>query len=414
MASYRWFDDAMDQLRDQLNLVGYAPRVDRSAMPVFVYGNSYAANPGIQCTAGLEYFHQAAGLLTAGTVTSYGLSSTRIFDTASALISASSGLLSGLSGQQAGAQWPGTSARRGLIVLDDEFNDVGHYPDMTIGLVHPVAITGANTQYKDAVTDCYRTALALLSCESRIEQESATFAGTWASEAFPAAASGGDFAYTTTPGASVAWSITPPQSGPMAGRVYVLGYKLTAAGFTMATVNVQLDGGAAVGHTPTGVEEYKGANGQQVNNLPWVIPVQLPVDGNAHTVMLTHAGTAGEFMYADAVLICSTAPNPVAVMQASTPPRVISGVWAAGDVAIWEQNLALLDPAIQAVVAEFPNALWVPSTVSQNGISSIDGIHPNDRGMAQRANDLAQAAAVWAACRACSLELAPDAQFAKL
>lgn len=54
-------------------------------------------------------------------------------------------------------------------------------------------------------------------------------------------------------------------------------------------------------------------------------------------------------------------------------------------------NVKRVTDVVKGVVAEFANAVYVPSTMTSNGLYSGDGLHPNDRGMEQRANDLYEA-----------------------
>jgi hypothetical protein len=86
------------------------------------------------------------------------------------------------------------------------------------------------------------------------------------------------------------------------------------------------------------------------------------------------------------LLIPSVDPSPVLVLA---PPFPVAngGGWNATQVGYWLANQQLLEPEIRAAVAAFPNALWVPSTITSGGLWSTDGIHLNDRGNPQRAGD---------------------------
>jgi lysophospholipase L1-like esterase len=119
-----------------------------------------------------------------------------------------------------------------------------------------------------------------------------------------------------------------------------------------------------------------------------VIAVNVPVDGKSHSVTFTHAGGSGTYLYADALLVAGPNPAPVFVMQSPAPAV---GTWTAAQVTTYEANFPLVDAAIRAATASFPNAIFVATNVTAAGISRRDGIHPNDRGMSQRAADLVDA-----------------------
>lgn len=382
-----------------------------SSLPVWVYGNSYTIDNPPNATAGKEWHKQLPTKIGAGTVTTYGISGTRIFDVCAALINQAA--FSGMAAPIAGSRWPGTSSRTGLIVIDAAFNDHGHYPDMTVGLAAPTALS-SNNRYLNGVIGAYRAALALASSETRIEQTSAVLSGTWPAPASAASYSGGSVSFTTTAGSAATFTVTPPQSGPLAGKVYLLTYKVEAALGTMAQIAISVDGGAATNVTPAAWEQYKGSTGAQVNVVPDCIAVTVPVDGASHSVAFTHAGSAGQFMYADALLIPSTTPNPIAVMERTTAPNAV--LFTAPQVAVWRQNSTVIQAAIRNVVAEFGNAYSVASTLTSNGLYSADGIHPNDRGMEQILNDLYATTQVrlLAFMRNREQQLRPDADFAKV
>lgn len=354
---------------------------DLTGMPMYVYGNSYAVIPGAICTAGLEWPTQVKNRTGAPSVTSYAISATRIADTVAGIIN-DAGPGSGTTAPTAGSKWPGTSSRVGIVFLETMFNDVGHYS--TFGGV-PVAISTTNTRYIDGIVAMYRAFFAVASSETRIEQTAGTTSGTWTNTALGANyVSGGSLAYSTTAGATISFSITPPQEGPYAGRVYFLTYTLDPSVGIMAPVNIKIDS-RDIGNTILPPwEQYTYFSSQVVSTIPAVIPVDLPIDGSAHTVAFAHAGTTGQFFYADAILVPSENPNPILVGEAVW---VKTGTWTAPQVAIFRNNLQLMYPVIRDVVDEFPNTVWVPSNMTAAGVYSTDGVHPNDRGMYQKTED---------------------------
>lgn len=355
------------------------PQMD--SWPIYLYGNSYSVlTGGVNFTDGNHYAQQVAAALGAGAVTSYGVSGARAIDTWAHAVSQAA-WPGGGNNPVTGAQWPGVSARNGLLVLELPVNDISHAASGAA----PAAITTANTQYLDSMKAVRRAILALLSSESRVETGaySAT-SGVWGSLAGNYL-SADSLQYTTAAGAYREYSITPAQSGPLAGKVYLVVLTQRTADGTLAPITVAVDGVSQGTTTLSPWEGYTGAAGA-VNTGVSCIPITVPVDNAAHTIRITHAGSEGQPLYADVFLIPSEDPNPIMVMGGETMPAV--GFYNAAQVGIYKGNAALLNPVIKAVVAEFANAVYVPSTMTVGGLWSGDKIHPNDRGMTQRANDL--------------------------
>lgn len=372
----------------QTALDGKVDLPDVDSWPIYVYGASYGLiDSRAWYTDGNAYLDQIKARLNAGTLTSYAVGGIRIRDVLDGLVNATA--QQGGTTIVSGAKWDGT--RQGLVVLDSMGNDNGH--SSTVGQ-QPAAI-GTDGRYLSGLSGMYRLALALLSTGTRVEQGSATYAGTWANQAFSSApASNGTLAYSITVGANATFTVTPPQSGPLAGKVYLLTYRYYNTGTTArstAAVDVSVDGGTATNVTFPQWEPYVGFAAGSADTIWDVIPATLPIDGAAHTVKFTHAGSAGQFFYVDALLIPSTDPNPIAVMGIEHPPAVHASGFTAAGLNNYLHNLPLVTAAVKAVTAEFPNAFYVPSTVTPNGIWSGDGTHLNDRGQTQRANDLEKA-----------------------
>jgi hypothetical protein len=388
----------------------FEKRTKATGYATYLYGNSYSTLAAPWFTTGKHYAQLAAEALGGGTVTSYGVSGRRIIDICSTLVNGAG--IFGVNNVIAAGKWTSTTARPGLVVLEGIGNDIGHYPDMTAAVANPTQITSANTRYLDGIKGMWRTAIAVASSESRIEQTSATFAGTWSNTSSAAAyASGGSIATSSTAGASATFTVTPAQSGPLAGKVYVVIYKLDPGSGTMATLNVSVDGGAATSVPVNTWEQYLGHNSANTIAAWDCIPVTVPVDGASHTVAVSHAGTTGQWFYLDCVLVPSIDPNPIAVPAMSLPPNV--GVFNQTQINAWRYNTPLVENVVKGVVNEFPNAFWVPTTMTANALWSGDGLHLNDRGMQQRCNDLLWALRTNAGARLLSRELstAPDSAF---
>jgi hypothetical protein len=320
--------------------------------------------------------------LEAPSLTTYGQGGRRIVEMAWGAINEFNA--PGMTAPVAGAEWPG-EARKGLVLVDTGTNDNAH--GATAGNV-PVAISGTN--YREGIKACYRTLLALASSASRIEQESFV-APTDAWITLNAGYySNGSIYYTTTVGRRLTYSVTPPQRGPLAGKVFLLTYSVGPTLGVNAIINVSVDGGANTPFARFTWEEYVGNSGANITHVPTIITVTVPVDGAAHTVMLTHAGSGGQFAHTDCCIVPSETPSQILVLQSPLPVTKPAG-WTAPQVAAWKVNANTLDADVRSVVAEFPNAYWVPTNITPNGLWSTDGIHPNDRGMAQRGNDTLEA-----------------------
>lgn len=356
-----------------------------ASWPIYVYGNSYSILSAGWFSSGNHYAQRAATAAGGGTVTSYGVSGRRIIDVISTLLNGAA--FPGCNGVIAAGKWPGVSSRSGLVVLESFINDMGHYPNMTAGVATPAAVT---TAYRNAMKVAYRAALALISSESRVEASAATVTGTWTRASSQGYPSGGLVDFTTANAATATFSVTPPQTGPLAGKVYLLGFTVDPALGTMAAQEIRVDTVLQTSRTPAPWEQYVGHTGVQVSVGPDIIEVTLPIDGAAHSIELKHVGSAGHLLYNDCVLIPSTDPNPIAVMGAE---HTIPGTptWTAAQTGVYTANNRTMAPDLKSVVAEFTHAFYVPSTMTTGGVYSADGLHPNDRGMAQRANDLTNA-----------------------
>jgi hypothetical protein len=348
-----------------------------SGLNVYAYGDSFTV-PSAAYTAGMNYLDLLADELDLGTVTSYGVSGMRInHGVFSAL---ATGTFTGLSAPVSGAVHPGASARPGIFALDFGTNDYGHFA----GGSTPAIITGAGgTRYIAGIRECYRAMLAILATETRVEQSAGTVtrSGAWTLNTVDYS-SGGTNHYTTTATNYIEYAtVTPPQYGPLAGKVYLGVFQFDPSALTNASLTWQIDGGSTTAWTKTEWETYSTVTGSYA-----VIPITVPVDGASHTVRVTHAGSGGQIFNPDVLLIPSVDPSPVLVLA---PPFPVAngGGWNATQVGYWLANQQLLEPEIRAAVAAFPNALWVPSTITSGGLWSTDGIHLNDRGNPQRAGD---------------------------
>lgn len=364
-----------------------------TSWPIYAYGASYSTLDQAFHTAGAQWMQLLAGEAGGGAVTSYGVNGRRALDVAAALMNTTGGLVgitgpAGTAALVSGSTWPGTSNRSGLVVFDQLGNDAMNQAAHNTGSITVQAITGGlSGTYMSYLKQTWRAAFAFASSETRIENAShSATSGVWTHDAVGSWASGGFTCFTTANGAWAEYSVTPPQQGPLAGKVWVIIAGDIASPNNWATLNWQVDGGATTSVTTNRVT-YVGFNGSTVRAAINAIPITLPVDGNAHTIRLTHTGIAGEFMIIDCVLVGSETPNPFLAMGCEHPLTTNAAAFDATDLTLFKQNMQLITPGYQSVVAEFANGIYVPSTITSNGVYSGDGLHPNDRGMQERKND---------------------------
>lgn len=376
---------ALDAADERLNVLEAATQPNASSWPIYSYGASYSTLGQSFFTAGNHWTQILAGKVGAGAVTSYGVNGRRCLDITNHLLQGVG--MSGISGIVAGSKWPGTSSRSGLIVHDALGNDIINQAAMNGGSITAVAISG--TDYLNYLKQHYRAALALMSSSgTRVENHSHTATnGTWTHSSAGTWASGGDTCFTTANGAYAEYSVTPPQRGPLAGKVYVIVAGDIPTNLFYADLTTSVDGGSASAAQVTYRHTYTGTNGTQVKGVVNAIPVTVPVDGAAHTIRVTHAGTGGHYAIVDCILVPSEDPNPILCMGVEHAVVANAAALDATDVAIYKANEIKVRAAYKEVVAEFPNAIYVPSTVTTNGLWSSDGLHLNDRGNLQRAND---------------------------
>lgn len=350
---------------------------------IWAYGCSYAVvRPGVR--GRLHYLAHTARRLGGLPVRSYARNGTRIVEAVGAMLLEAP--LEGCRPPVPGAPWPGVAQRRGAVVVDTLFNDVGHYPDSSLHPVVPAPLE--DERYVEGIAALTRAAIAVASSERRVPVADATLAGEW-SEA-RALGDGDPALLSEQPGARATFRLTAPTSGPLAGRVFLLGRSVAPEVGSLATMRVELDGHDTGGRVaPHPWEPYVGHTGDTVRGVVHCVGVPLPADGEPHELSLVHDGRLGEQAYVDAVLVPAARPGTVVVMGADTPPRPV--LWTAEQVETWTANHDRLAPRVREVVAEFPNARFAPSTLPRRGISGRDGIHPNPWGNRRRARDLRRA-----------------------
>lgn len=341
---------------------------------LWIYGHSYTADPGIQCTVGSEFFR----VLESGyamTPTTYGVSGSRMQQTFFDVLAATTGSVSG-------STW--SASRTGPVVIDCELNDA--YNTNGSNVAQALTAQGVSN-YGDAL----RATLAVLSASSRVEQTAGTTSGVWSTNT-DGRFSGGSNIETQAQNAYIDLPVTVGASGV----VWLISYILNVAqgsGLTGA-FDISVDG---VLHTSIAAgtslfDVAKSARGPETMTFG-VKPIRLAgITPGARTIRVkkTDAGTGR--VYVDCILVESSAPPVVVVVKDPDPNTTGSAPSSAVDPSsnrtIIVANLPLLGTEIDSVLADFANAIAVGSDITTAGISAVDGEHPNDLGMVQLAAEV--------------------------
>jgi len=374
----------VDTKEDAATLVGQDIRVDGDSLT-----DVAVMVPGQTPTAAGMYYNRTATRYGANAPVSYGKGGMRINYGVNCVLAA--GGFPGLTAPPAGAVWDAGEADQ--VFVDFLMNDIAHTNGVSIT---PQPITGAGgARYVAAIAAAYEAYFAIVSSASRKEISSGvsgvTLTGAGAASYAANYLSGGDFTWLTQSGdrADIT-GITPPQTGPYAGKVYVGIDSFDPAVLPNANGNFSVDGGTADLWTNPQWEAYGTAGA--MNQAYAVACVPIPADTANHSIRAAWSGSAGQYLGLDAVFIPSTNPPVIYVMDTYDPtPK--AGAYSAADVAVWKANRDILVPAIKAAVAKFPNVVWVPCTMP-SGTQWVDGIHPDDEGLLHRSEDLNRAVAL--------------------
>jgi hypothetical protein len=343
---------------------------DRLAAPwgeaanISLYGHSYHVVPGYASTAGAEW---PTRIKTRGysRITSYATDGARMFDTAFDMLADTT-----ITGAAANATWPGTS-RRGVVLIGCEFNDANNHATWT-------------TLSSQAVIDwrrCLEVCIAFASTATRVEETSATFAGTWTTNNV---GSGGSNQQSTVQGSTATWNLTIPTG---VTQVYVLSYAVNnsfTGAFTLTLDGTQVYDYSTDPDYGQAPDFSEGGRSTNPNYYPFVVPVTV-TSGN-HTLVMTKSVNDTNPIFADAVLIPDTIPSRVVV--ALDPAPTSAGAGGATNLANFNTNKTALDSAANTAVAKFPNAVVLGNWVIDPtyGYAAASNVHPNDYGMRQMAD----------------------------
>lgn len=354
-------------------------RIDEATKPAMateaieVFGHSYTVSPSPHATPGHEFFKLLAAKAGAASVTTFGVSSGRAVQT-----------FLDMQARGPGSAVHGTR----LFIIDSEANDFAN-KDASGNYYNPYA-AGIARQFGWSV----RAMFARLSARVVVEQAAGTASGTWVRNFASTTASGGTIDATTSVGAyiEIPLTITADDSG--------VAYAMLAHPDTVATaapVGISIDGAAyttvpALATPAVKVYSGRGAGIVTVQYQPVKISGLAP---GAHVIRLTHAGTAGQYLHIDCVLVQAASPEPIVYLRdqapvagrgASTPLGVITEARRN----VYLANKALSDVELVTIFPEFPNVIPIDHNeyLDAGSLSATDGLHPNDRGNARIAEKI--------------------------
>lgn len=342
-------------------------------VPLWVYGSSFTTDPGAACTPGLEFFKLVQARLRMTSVTTYGSSGKSIRD-------ASKRVVGGLG--VAGAPW--TTARKGVAIIDTWVNDLSAYQNVA-GDYTPRAFVAKDIS---GIKGNLAAALAYMSAGTILENTVGTKGGTWAADGAANDRSGGNNSISSTAGATMTWTgVSIPED-----HFFFLGHVLEPTSFSLAPIEVLVDGVVKRTITVAELQCHSSVEGAVITTGNAAFRVN--TTPGTHTIVVRHAGTTGQNMLVDALIVPRpvAARSPIFVVQDQIPRGVVGGAYfRPDDIATLQTNWPQLLAAYQAVVAEFPNAVFVTTTLDNAVHYGADGIHPNDRGMLRKADELVDA-----------------------
>src|SRR5882724_82203 len=338
--------------------------------PLYIYGHSFTAAVGLQCTSGNEFFRRVQTHMAMSAITTYGISSSRTIENYHDVIAAT------FAGASAGSTWNGT--RKGWTLLDCVTNDAFNF-DVSSGTATAQALTaGAQEAYKRAL-DGY---LTVISSSDRVESSAGTTSGTWTTGS-SATYSGGSILRTIVQNSYVDIVATATAAGELDVVTFVV------AGATNGTMDVSVDGTVVqtISSWPTVDGVVTRRSGNTVTAIPYIVKLT-GLSAGSHTIRVKKTDATSNFIYVDCVLIKSASPVPAIILRDPLPNTTGSnGATTSGNRPIIVSNMPLLDALITSTAANYPNAIIIdPGLSNPADIGVTDGIHPNDRGMRKMAD----------------------------
>jgi len=347
-----------------------AGRTFLEGVPLWVYGSSFTVSPGLACTSGMEFYKLVQARLKMGTATTFGINGKTIREAAKRIVGGVG---------VAGAPWIPT--RKGVAVIDTWVNDLAGY-QIVGGDYTPRAFVAKDIS---GIKANLAAALAYISAGTIIENTAGTKAGTWAADGSATDRSGGNNSTTSDVGATMTFTgVSVPED-----HFFFLSNTLEPASFALSDVEVLVDGVVARTIASAEFECHSLIEGGTV--LTGNAAFRIPCTPGTHTIVIRQAGSAGQNMLVDAIIVpkALAARSPILVIQDQLPRGVVGGTyWHPDDIATLAANKPLLDAAYAAVLADFPNAHLVLTTLDATQDYGPDGLHPNDRGMIRKADEL--------------------------
>lgn len=264
--------------------------------------------------------------------------------------------------------------------------------------------SGTTAKSRQGASNAIDSMIALNQSQSRQEDPasgSVVYSGSWTHQTAQTQRSGANQSFTTAVGASV--TITTPVGTDF--DLILIGLDDAVIGFAGAAFTVTVDGVSQVARagfpfTCSNQLRYTQAAGNAIPSSASQMRVPLRgLSSQAHTVVLTHAGSAGQALFFDCLLRKSATPPLVFVMKV---PQLTATGYAAyvaaggtgASYAVDQVYNGLVDTVLSSysaseVISFDPNStsnpfgLWTPSTML-----AADGIHPNDAGCAYCADNI--------------------------
>lgn len=341
-------------------------------LTMYAYGHSYLAVSA--SIAQRRYFERLSSRLRSGAAFNSGGSGWLCHDAAAY---AHGTLTANVArGNNLAGTWTPAPLVGGFVILDVARNDAGWD-----GI--------ASTKHRAGFVNALDALIRLIRSGSGLQDTNAAFvydATGWTAQS-ATNFSGGTAHYTTTPGKKV--TITTPVGTDFDLMTVGFDSVVTGAAFTVTVDGVNIMSSLAVAGYPTTTKNQVAQD--HVTTSQWT-PMAIPLRGlsnQAHTVVLTHAGNSGEYLYANRLLTPTSTPPTIIIPKIARLPSAGYAAYT-GASASWTTD-QIYNGLIDQVVARFPSdqtvITWDPNA---NGwdyttmIASTDGqsLHPNDLGMA--------------------------------
>lgn len=345
--------------------------------PMWVYGHSYTVTPGLTNTPGREWMPAAAAELGLPAWQSFGVRSSRLID--------NYGDIARQAARSPVRDSAWSSSRRGVVVLQSEFNDMINPAPGNVPRAVPLTSTAVGN-YGQTL----QAALATLSSSARADWSSARSSGQWAASTGPAYL-GGSLVWTTTPGAYREMTVDVGESG----TVWVVTWDVSRA------ISNPHNGATAIsvdGRSHTVVPARTAAwepvwsvrgGGYQHTVGPRATRISGLAPGR-HVIRVTKSDRGPGAVCLDQLLVHSSAPPPVVVVGDPAPQT--SGHWVTtpANRPVVLANQQRLNGQLDVVTRQFRNVTMVSLVGAGSQHMGSDGLHLSDRGMEYEAGLIAE------------------------